>query len=493
MTVSAQAEQERPFQYQKQYSHVYSQRLNALRPRCWKSFLHLDQETTRHNNKNNNNDDDIYTRINRVLELREDIPSRIVGTLVKETTDPDEATMDHTKCRPSDTLFLEDESGRVVLDFDTTTTTTATAAASPHDYCTGVVVGIQGKVDNRGVFHVEALAHPAPASPAPLLPTVSLVPARLPGGNQEGGVSTKTVAAPHLLLVSSLLCGDPHVPSLPREMLVSYLSGQFTRDAAKVCRVLILGGGPSSQEPLLGVKELDAFLCHLTHLGIPVDILPGSFDPTTANWPQRPLHSSLLPASTSMAAAALVHRTPNPYAAVLGPQWVVATDGANVHDLQQYITTTTTGPSSSTTAMSIDENGGCGSTSSLDDNDDDEKQDKEPATPPRRKVTQLEALTRTLEWSHLCPTGPNSLPTVPHMEQDPMVLDHLPNLYVCGNADHFAKATTTTTTTTTLNGTSTPTTTTTTLVCVPKFSETGEAVLVNLETLALERLRFLEE
>jgi DNA polymerase delta subunit 2 len=354
------------------------------------------------------------------LELREDVPSRIVGTLVKETTDRDEATIGTTNCRPSDALFLEDESGRVALDI-----------RNPHQYCTGVIVGIQGKVDNLGIFHVDQLVLPAPA-PAPKLNDVSLVSASLPGSNDEDDSSK---VAPHLLLISSLLCGDPNVPSVPREMLLSYLQGQFTKDAAKVCHVLVLGGGPSSQEPLLGVKELDAFLLQLTKAGIPVDVMPGKLDPTTANWPQRPLHSSLLPHAT-----AIVHRTPNPYAATLGPQFIVATDGANVHDLQQHVTT--------------------------------DSLEEEPG-----RLTQLQALTRTLEWSHICPTGPDSLPTVPHMEQDPMVLDNQPSLYVSGNADQFAKAT--------VSGT--------TILCVPKFSETGEAVLVNLETLAVERLQFKEE
>lgn len=408
-TKKAALQEQETYQYQRQYAHVYSQRLSVLGPRCWKTFEGIDGEKE-------------YKRIHRVLELREDVPSRIVGTLVKETNDPDEDFLvEGTKCRPSDSLFLEDESGRVALEM-----------SNPHLFCTGVVVGIQGKVDNLGVFHVEELVLPAPA-PAPRLTSTSIVPACYP---KEGDADTSQ-AAPHLLLVSSLLCGDANVPSVPREMLLSYLQGQYTQDAAKVCRVLLLGGGPSAQEPLLGVKELDAFLLQLTKAGIPVDVMPGKSDPTTANWPQRPFHSSLLPHAT-----AIVHRTPNPYAAALGSKFVVATDGANVHDLQQHATSTT----------------------SADD-----------AT--HVKLTELQALTKTLEWSHICPTGPDSMPTVPHLEQDPMVLDSQPTLYVSGNADQFAKGTVKDST----------------LLCVPKFSETGEAVLVNLETMDVELLRFLEE
>jgi DNA polymerase delta subunit 2 len=213
-------------------------------------------------------------------------------------------------------------------------------------------------------------------------------------------------------------------------MLVSYLQGQFTTDAAKVCRVLLAGAGPSSQDPLQGIKELDAFGVQLTRAGIPLDIMPAKDDPTTANWPQRPLHSSLLPHATN-----IVFRATNPYAAGHGAKLVVATDGANVHDLQTHIVT----------------------------------DDQQP-------LTELQALQQTLEWGHMCPTGPASVGTVPHIDSDPMVLDQSPHLYLCGNAQEgFA-------TKTTANGT--------TLICVPKFSETGEAVLVNLETCAVQLLRF---
>lgn len=389
----SQKEQE-TYQYQRQYSHVYSQRLQALRGRCWKKMLNSSGE---------------YNRVHRVLELREDVPSQIVGTLVKETTDPTETPL-HGNCRSSDQLYLEDESGRVALQLDNDDD-------GVHKYCTGVVVGIQGKVDKVGTFHVDQLVVPAP----PPHPTVESIQAR--SSNDQ---------APHLLLISSLHCGDPNTPSLPRELLVSYLQGQFTDDASKVCRVVICGGGPSSHEPLFGLKELDAFLVQLTHAGIPVDILPGKNDPTTANWPQRPLHSSLLPHANNN----LVHRTPNPSAAIHGGKFVVATDGTNIQDLQQHI-----------------------------------------LGPGQSPITALDALQCTLEWSHLCPTGPDSVPTVPHLEQDPMVLEELPHVLVCGNASQFA----------------TRTTPTTTLVCVPKFSQTGEAVLVNLETLQLELLRFQEE
>eukprot|EP00980_Cylindrotheca_fusiformis_P012599 scaffold3084_cov144-Cylindrotheca_fusiformis.AAC.47 len=376
------------YPYQRQYSSVYYQRLLALKPRCWKAM-----------------EGDSCTKVDRVLGLRENVPSMIVGTLVKEADDPrEDPILPNTECRPSDQLYLEDESGRVALNLDNT-----------HQYCTGIVLGVKGVVDAAGTMDVEEMFPPAPP------PIASL--------SGETKPSLPASHTPHVLLVSSLLCGDPDVSSLPREMLASYLQGHFTLDAAKVCRVLVAGNGPSSQDPLQGIKELDAFGAQLSRLGIPIDIMPGKADPTTANWPQRPLHSSLIPNATTF-----VFRTPNPYAAGHGKQLFVGTDGTNVVDLQKHILT----------------------------------ERKEP-------LSEMEALEKTMEWSHMCPTGPSSVPTVPHVEQDPMVLDQQPHVYFCGNAGKFAHKVM-------ADGT--------VLLCIPKFSKTFEAVLLNLETLKVELLRF---
>ena len=62
------------YAYNRQYSHVYSLRLAVLNRRIWKTMA----------------EDSAYKRIDRVLELRENVPSMIVGTLVKEAEDNNE-------------------------------------------------------------------------------------------------------------------------------------------------------------------------------------------------------------------------------------------------------------------------------------------------------------------------------------------------------------------------------------------------------------------
>jgi DNA polymerase delta subunit 2 len=336
-----------------------------------------------------------------------------------------------------------------------------------------MVLGVIGTVGVDGVLQVDSWHAPVPA----------------PASNTASTTSTATTtstAAPHLLLVSGLQCGGAEVSSLPREMLLSYLEGRTpAHSAATVCRVIIAGASvgtstssssssisssstsSDNDSKAAAVKELDGFLVQLAGAGVPVDILPGANDPTTANWPQRPLHRSLFQ-QTARFLSSLVSRTPNPYAAAHDGQYVLGTDGANVQDLTRHLLTTTT---TSTTTT--------------------ETSDKTPQVP----VTELQALQRTLQVGHICPTGPDSVPTIPHPREDPMVITTQPGIYFAGNCSKFDTSLVATNQSsgtdqeaTTMNSSSSRSR----LVCLPKFCDTGEVVLVNLETLGVEILQFQE-
>ena len=379
--------------YSRQYSHVYAQRLAMLKPRCWEAVP------------------EDAARVSRVLDLREDSMCVVVGTLVKDCESPtDEPIHPQSECRDSDVLFLEDESGRVIL-----------ATENVHQWCTGVVVAVQGVVKDGGVMHVEKFYAPTAA------PSLA-IEGEMKSPSHDNSLS------PHVMLISGLNAGDPSVCSLARDMLLGYLEGQLTPDAAKICRVIIAGNSASSTA--FGVGELGGWIAQVCAAGIPVDLIPGVDDPTTANWPQRPLHSSLLKYSGSFLDKGLLSRTPNPFACGLGKKYVIGTDGRNVSDLQKYLATR------------------------------------------EKTFTPLEALRESLRWQHVCPTGPSSVPTVPHGETDPMVLVNTPHLYFAGNCESFA-------TELVEQGDME-----TRLVTVPKFAETGEVVLVNLDTLDCELVRF---
>ena len=325
--------------YDRQYSHVYGERLTLLGPRVWKRIAAVNKDTTTR-----------YQKVQRILELRENEPSTIVGTLVYEQEE----------------TFLEDESGRVVLQL------------KEQRYCTGAVVGVSGVVGKDGVMQVEDLYTP------------SLVEDVVAGSSPSAAdgamdVDTETIStgnSPLILILSGLECGNPHYSSMSRDMLLSYIQGVFGLEtAARVAHVVVAGGLISKEASgTSGCHELDAWCWSLTQATrVPVTLLPGADDPTTANWPQRPLHRSLLPRSNN----SLLNRTPNPMAAQLCDCTMIATDGTNAATIEQ--------------------------------------------------------LRESLECGHICPQGPVQVPMVPNA--DPLVMATTPQLYVAGNCDAFATQT----------------------------------------------------
>mmetsp|Transcript_7608 Transcript_7608/g.11622 ORF Transcript_7608/g.11622 Transcript_7608/m.11622 type:complete len:433 (+) Transcript_7608:91-1389(+) len=373
--------------YQRQYSHVYANRLNELKKRFPQKRSNV-------------------THCDRILDLVEDEPSYVVGTLVKESGTEDVVDK-NSKCRPDDVLVLEDDSGRVYLQTE-----------RAQEYCTGAVVAVQGVVKEGGRMHVDKFDHPIPPAAFPL---------------PDNGPSTENQGQqdPHILLLSGLSCGNPEASMIQRDMLLAYVQGYLSPTASKVCRIIIAGDSIYNGE-VEGAKQLDSFVVQLCSSGIPVDILPGNKDPTTANWPQRPLHSSLLP-QAEVYGSKLLAKTPNPYASLIGSQYVMGTDGRNVEDMLQFV-----------------------------------------RSPSGGELAELEVLQRTLDWCHMCPTGPDSVPTMPHAESDPMIIANQPAVYFSGGCTKF----------------DTKMTSGTRMVCIPKFSKTGEAVLVNMTSLACELLRF---
>ena len=398
--------------YQRQYAHVYHQRLAQLGPVLWERIRASDHK----NDTAMEQEEEEWIKVERILELREDVPSAIVGTLVVE------------KQEDQKTAYLEDESGRVALAF---------SENLEFESCTGIVLGLVGTVGVDGVLQV-AKVYTGLKVEILQEPTSVLM-------------SCKDNAAPYVLLVSGLECGSPRASSLPRDMLVGYIQGQFGISASKITNVIIAGGLVCAESSAIsnGARELDAFAWQLTSAGIPVTVLPGKDDPTTANWPQRPIHKALMPHSSS--SNPLLSRSPNPCAFKLrmsndtegdndnniNTRDILGTDGTNVIDLAL-----------------------------------------------QTSCSELDALQKTVEYAHICPTGPDSVPTMPHAETDPMVLLHekVPAIYFAGNCTEFA------TRLIQVNGEKVCR-----LVCLPKFLETGKACLVNLETLCVELVRFEEE
>ena len=212
--------------YQRQYAHVYHQRLAMLAPLIWKGISSSSPDTA---------------RVDRILELQENVLSVAVGTLVKEQGSKGEPLVEGNTCREDDSLYLEDESGRVVLETE-----------QLHEFTTGVCVGVEGIVGTDGLMRVQKFHFPEMTPPS----------------SASTSATTNSVEDEScIMLVSGLDCGSPEVSSLPRDMLVTYLEGRLGHLASKVSRV-ILAGGLASKDPS-ALTELDGFVVQLVAAGLP--------------------------------------------------------------------------------------------------------------------------------------------------------------------------------------------------------------------------------
>ena len=465
--------------------------------------------------------------VDRIIGVKEDKLSILIGTIVKEMDPkrrPDVASEfnDRDTCsflfpggmvgdgskvegeqeslrsylfdsEKGDVLHLEDESGRVELSARVGGTDGDNDAMDidnkhgldANKICTGVVAAVIGKVSvDKGVMHVESIHFAGAPSEAENKSTQDARGSMVDEKEESDD--------PMILLVSGLACGTDSPTdnqtggslALRREMLLEYLTNSKLGNGAAISRVIVAGGGiapkpkPSldsdkgtsksymtnaknkkanheSSHMTLSLRELDMYFSEILGSGIPVDYIPGFHDPTNANWPQRPIHSCLLP--NSCAFVDLFQRSTNPYENVVGGERILGSDGLNVTDLRRYLT---------------------------DGNvvkDEDVKEQ-------RTAVSSMEALRQTLEYGHIAPTGPDSLPMFPSSESDPFIVSKRPSIYFSGNAAEFETCLVTS------SGDEVEkdegSNNLTRLVCIPNFALTGEVVLVNVRTLDCEVISY---
>eukprot|EP00571_Detonula_confervacea_P005046 CAMPEP_0172323602 /NCGR_PEP_ID=MMETSP1058-20130122/49179_1 /TAXON_ID=83371 /ORGANISM="Detonula confervacea, Strain CCMP 353" /LENGTH=575 /DNA_ID=CAMNT_0013039655 /DNA_START=24 /DNA_END=1751 /DNA_ORIENTATION=- len=527
--------------YSRQYSHVYSARLAMLRGRC----IDNAQQCLKDDEGIGDEEKGSVNVADKIIEVKEGVWSILVGTIVKEMdakrrpaveskyTDAADAQSflfpkdgDEKKEQESlrsylfdsekgDVLHLEDESGRVELAaevgtgadaMDVDDANTKSNALDPNKVATGVVAAVLGKIcATKGIMHVHSIHF---AGPPPSDNTSTN--AELLRGPTNDGETTTDENEPILLLVSGLNCGSDSPTdtesgaslALRREMLLEYLTDPTLSNGASVCRVIVAGGGVSAPtikeeesskntkkknyntiaksqniknskdntaHTAFALRELDLYLSEFLASGLPVDYVPGMHDPTNANWPQRPLHSCLLPLSCGF--VDLFGSGTNPYEGVLGDEKsgglrVLGSDGLNIADLRRFLTNKDAGE---------------------DDGEGENKDDKVSSS------SCIDALNATLNYGHMAPTGPDSLPTFPSSESDPFVLKSRPSVYFVGNCDEFETRLVDANGDKIADGScdvSKDGNIVTRLVCVPSFALTGEVVLVKLKSLECEIVSF---
>ncbi|GJQ12237.1 hypothetical protein GpartN1_g4028.t1 [Galdieria partita] len=419
--------------YSQQYSQIYYCRLAALRQ--------VVEDSAR--NKWTGN----VLFIDRLLHLQQGNNCVIVGVIYKEMDLKPSILKEYSKnpaepvpilpVKPcfisdSDVVILEDETGRIRLNFDHCDLSAGTLL-------TGTVVAVKGQETSSGDFSVDDICFPG-------IPSLK-IPYSL-----DNDI--------FILFVSGVGLGAPWNVSMREALFLDFVSGKLGNEedyefCCQVGHLFVLGNllscagqetlamksqeqptvsGPQqllNAEPLISA---DRFLTTLSST-IPVTLLPGEADPTNLLLPQQPLHHSLLPSSSKYNS---LRRVTNPYQCCLNGRKILACSGQNVDDACRYST--------------FDWN-------SVED--------------------RLTVMENMLSLRHLCPTAPDTLPCYPYYEEDPFVLKECPHIYVVGNQPAYG------TRLINSNGVGVR------LVCVPDFSTTGQVVLLNLRTLTPQIMEFM--
>ncbi|XP_015189523.1 PREDICTED: DNA polymerase delta subunit 2-like isoform X2 [Polistes dominula] len=319
-----------------------------------------------------------------------------------------------------DILFLEDDALRIKLTGN---------HMNVQSIVTGIVSALLGRRQENGTFWVEDWCFPG-YFPTPSTSSISL---------QRNAMT---------LLVSGLSLAnnvDPFGLTLLSEWIIGMAgNSSIQKEAARIAHVIIAGNSIRgfiekfnhnnyskqkkyneilSKETEVATHRLDEFLQSIVKCCC-VTLMPGEFDPTCHMLPQQPLHPCLLPQTIRYQSFDCVT---NPWVGSIGSRIIAGSSGQPIQDI-----------------MKVDN---------------------------VLNNTPLEWLENTLYWRHYAPTVPNSLPSYPYFQNDPFIIKECLDIYFVGNMEkyetkvisdegHIVR-----------------------LVCIPNFSKTRTAVLLDLESL----------
>ncbi|CAL1543262.1 unnamed protein product [Lymnaea stagnalis] len=256
-----------------------------------------------------------------------------------------------------------------------------------------------------------------------------------------------------ILFVSSFEFGGQEERSFQMQMLADLVSGQLgdpdqLKASSAICHVIIAGNclsrstqdrdslskakylsKKSSAGSVDAIRSLDSFLMELV-TSVDVTVMPGEYDPSNFTLPQQPLHPCMLPQSSRYNT---LHCQTNPCELTVEGIRILGSSGQPIDDILRY--------------------------SEID--------------------SSLEALENTLVWGHLAPTAPDTLGCYPFVKDDPFIVSECPHIYFAGCQKEFSRKV--------YKG---PSHQEVLLLTIPKFCQTGEAVLVSLKTLEAQPISF---
>jgi DNA polymerase delta subunit 2 len=257
-------------------------------------------------------------------------------------------------------------------------------------------------------------------------------------GEAKKSKSEASTATKYVCLVSGFeIGGNDAAASARNQMFVDYVTGASIAygdespsdsDAAKICRIML--------------AELAS--------AVPVDVMSGKTDPTNKAMPQQPLHPVYFPEASKYEKTMCL--VTNPHDLTVDQTSFLGTSGQNVEDVMKFSTIDADDVSSAFVG----------------------------AAAAKRPVA---ALTQTLRWQHIAPGAPDTLACYPFKDRDPFVIERTPRVYFAGCQDAFGYER--------VSHDPAAGVADTLVVAVPKFSSTGIAVLVDIDTLSCRSIQFL--
>ncbi|XP_031128229.1 DNA polymerase delta small subunit [Ipomoea triloba] len=361
-----------------------------------------------------------------VLGLKEGKECIIVGTLYKHMKLKPSVLDEYSKGRSATPLaeshnFVHSDD-YLVLEDESGRVKLSGSLLLPSTYVTGLVVALHGKETTAGDFLVEDVLEAGLA--------------------QQIEQPLQSDEDKYVVFISGLSVGSSTSNPLQFQLLIDHITGHLGDEkdqniASQIVQVVIAGNSVEVPSGLLNgqnlgskdqsklsepIKELDILLTQIA-AGIPLDIMPGPGDPANFAMPQQALHRCLFPGSSTYNT---FRSCTNPHCFELDNLRFLGTSGQNIDDLGKY----------------------------------SEAKDK------------LEFMERTLRWRHLAPTAPNTLGCYPFTDRDPFFIESCPHVYFVGNQDKYE--------TRLIKG---PEGQVVRLICIPKFAETGVAVVLNTRNL----------
>lgn len=379
-----------------------------------------------------------------------------------------------------DKLVLEDEDESISL----------TGNIDPKKFVTGITVALLGEsIDDASHFFVRDICYAEPNSQI-LYEDLSQVERPL-----QQLANTEPI---YLMVVSGLGfhqdMGKNEVLIKALQDMIDFVWGaeKYSEDerSSRVSRILVAGDSllesrliepsDSSQEgdlalkmkqsrqvkPFKGsiqaVKHMDDFFAQLSKT-IEVHVMPGPSDPSSHLMPQQPFHPCMFPKSCMFST---FNCTTNPHHAIYNDNVeILATAGQNIDIISKF--------------------------SGIKDT--------------------IEIMKCHLMWGNSAPSAPDNLYSVPYEDDDPHVIEFIPEVYIAGNQEsyrtdfyYYSSGELGSSTTTTPEPTSQQQPLSsdksnvasygkkkrTLLVTIPRFNETYSCVLINLKNLESHLLSF---